>query len=84
MLELPLGGGSGEWNIQRMPEAVSEGVFGAREPLRRLQRLSQQFLPTRLRFTALCIELNSNWNCALDIFESRQRLQIVVGLHDQP
>ena len=25
MLELPLGGGSGEWNIQRMPEAVSEG-----------------------------------------------------------
>ena len=22
MLELPLGGGSGEWNIQRMPEAV--------------------------------------------------------------
>ena len=35
MLELPLGGGSGEWNIQRMPEAVSEGVFAAREPLRR-------------------------------------------------
>ena len=35
MQELPLGGGSGEWNIQRMPEADSEGVLGAREPLRR-------------------------------------------------
>ena len=38
MLELPLGGGSGERNIQRMPEAVSEGVFGVREPLGRQRR----------------------------------------------
>ena len=30
MLELPLGGGSGEWNIQKMPEAASEGVLSIR------------------------------------------------------
>ena len=28
----------GERHVQRMPEAVSEGVFGAREPLRRQRR----------------------------------------------
>ena len=57
MLELPLGGGSGERHVQRMPEAVSEGVFGIRDPLGRQLRQMQNRSPqgemlATIRFSA--------------------------------
>ena len=47
ILEPPLGGGSGERHVQRMPEAVSEGVFGVRVPLGRQRRHMRNRSPAR-------------------------------------
>ena len=46
MLEPPLGGGSGERHVQRMPEAASKGVLGLREPARRKRHYMRNRSPT--------------------------------------